>query len=132
MYNYMTLYIANLKGIICREYASNILKLSTFPDSFVTIESDKVLKDYNLSFAEIVKVNNLDLSYTYEIKDGLYLTNEERTIVDMIKYDSEGKLIEQSLETYLQKVTNFDKVYECAKYYDVLDKVKIFIEETEL
>ena len=128
--NYINLYIRNISGLICREYASSLLNLSSFPNTYITIESDTVPFEFENKIISVTKVDKLDLNFCYEIKDSLYITNEERTIVDLIRNDCEGKLIDQSLERYLlDNDNNIEKLIECSKHYKIENELKKLINE---
>lgn len=117
-YNYIPTWLYNLKGLICREYASSVLGLSTFPDNYVILDSTFIPYDMNFKIGKINHVDKLDLNYCDEVKEGLYITNEERTIIDMILYNSEYKIVEQSILSYISNHGNFEGILEMARYYD--------------
>lgn len=118
------------EGILCCEYASSILGLSTFPKNLITYFKD-IHKDVSTQYFYVYRQDPLDYRYTIKIRDGLYITNYERTICDLISNECEYKLIEQSIEVYGLEFESFDELFKVAEEYKVLDKLKTIIEEME-
>lgn len=77
----------NIEGILCLDFALGYHGLSTFnhydfPIYFTS--NTEVNKESNISYQVVEEV---DFSHCTELKRGIYVTNPERTICDMIKYD---------------------------------------------
>ncbi len=133
-YNYSYYWLQHLKGLIVRECASSYRNLSTFPEEYVIVDSDLIPQSFSCSFGEINKVANLNLSRCEKVKEGLYITDDERTIIDMIEWQSEGQLIEQCLENYLlnhngeiNELLNYSK--ERNLYNELIEWLEIVEEE---
>lgn len=110
-----------MKGLLCLECALGYCGLSSFnfelnPMFFVQSSTD------NNVFLDAVfgcfLVNSIDMSYTKEIADGLFVTRPERTICDLIKYNRHEFFILEALD----EIYNYEKTPD---YVDLqlLDKL---------
>lgn len=110
-----------IRGLLCFECALGYCGLSSFnfelnPMFFVQSSTD------NNVFLDAVYgcflVNFIDMSYTKEIADGLYVTRPERTICDLIKYNRHEFFILEALD----EIYNYEKAPD---YVDLqlLDKL---------
>lgn len=124
------------KGVIGVECASGYWGMSTFPTNCLVFLSDKISKDSN-GVISFVKVDKITLDNTVEIADGLYVTDKERTICDMIKYGCEVRFLLESIEDYctdddnkeltkLKDMLMKENLWE--KYLEYKEEVKDFFE----
>ena len=104
----------DLFGTICKETASGMLGLSTFPPYPVLVENEFI--DLNM---DLVRFITKDYSTTDRVKltDNLYITSFEKTIVDMLE-DGEYRILMESLESYKDEYGTLDKLKEVAKQYN--------------
>lgn len=89
--------------IICAESASCRNGLTNYPNSPIVMFSDTI-KSGRWGYRHIIHVSKLDYSDTYRTEQGVYVTNQERTILDMIKYDAEDGFICDAIENYSYSV----------------------------
>lgn len=119
--------------IICCECASGILNLSTYDYTYLNFfyKLPKIFGDSLKTFAYyIYNVNEVDYSNTEKIEingTSLYITNEERTIMDMIKYECDDKMILQSIDEYIDRHGNTDKLYSLSKKYNNTEELEKYI-----
>lgn len=119
---------SDLNGIIYGETASGMLGLSTFPPYPVLVQNPKI--NLNMGIVRFSK-ENFNENHLIEIKDNLWITDKERTIVDMLE-DGEYRILVESIETYLDENNTLEKLTSVAKYYNkeaLLYKILKEIEE---
>ena len=116
----------NITGVIWVEAASNYHKLSTFPEEPVLMISS-CISSVDCRYFSIQRVDNLNLDDTDKLMSGLYVTNAERTICDMVRYDSEERFIYESIETYGIRFGVYEKLLEIADKYEVREQVEEYI-----
>ena len=88
----------DLEGIICKETASGMLHLSTFPPFPVLVYNEYL----NLNMGIVRFIKNENKENIQQLREGLYITDEERTIVDMID-DGEYRMLMESIATYREE-----------------------------
>lgn len=115
------------KGVIGLECASGYWGMSTFPKNCLVFLSDKIDKDYP-GVISFVKVDKLTIDNTIKLSDGLYITNKERTICDMIKYGCEERFLLESIDDYCTD-NNEDKLKCLLLQYGLMDKYLKYKEE---
>jgi len=103
----------NIKGILCLDFALGYHGLSTFsymefPCYFMALPN--TTEKYISSNISYQLVSKLDMRNIIKIKDGIFVTNPERTLCDMIKYDRhEYHLLEALDAVYQDDVDSVDK-----------------------
>ena len=101
-------------GVICLESASYLNKLSNFPPIKIQIWTDTVpIRNSVLTF---VKTDRISYDDTELVADSLYITNQERTICEMIENGVTEEYICQSLEAYLSSHTQDRLLFFVNKY----------------
>ena len=121
----------DLYGIISRETASGMLGLSTFPPHPVLVSNNEIQLD--MGIVKFIR-QNYDEKYLIKLRDNLFITNKERTIIDMLE-DGEYRILMESIETYIDENDNIDKLMKVAKELnkeDILDKVLIEYKQMEM
>lgn len=91
------LYNSDVEGVICKECASRLQGLTTFPEFPVSIFT-KGNKSIHMESMEVIAVEELDLKYTSEIIPKLSITIPERTVIDLIRFSVEDRWIYEALE----------------------------------
>ena len=117
-------------AILCCEYASSLLNLSTFSKKLITFFAE-IKEEISTNFFYVYPSTKLDYRYTLKVREGLYITNPERTICDMIVNECEYRLIEQSLEKYILTNENIDELLSVAKVYNVFDDLELMLQELD-
>ena len=111
----------DLKGIIEKESASAVLHLSTFPP-FPTLVSNKLV-DVDMGIVKFSTKNYNEDNIRY-LGNDLYVTNEARTIIDMLE-DGEYRILIESIETYKDMHNgNLDSLFKIAKEYNKVELLK--------
>ena len=114
-------------GILCTEAASGYWGLSsydheTFPILFAYIKDIEVrLVQNSVSFLCIP--DRLDYRHTKKISEHIYVTDKERTICDMIKYDCQEFHLLESVFYYYNFGEDADKLEQLAKEYGIYDRL---------
>jgi len=105
-----------LSGVICIASATYIHGLSNFPPSPLIRFSTITLEQNPRRYKVINPDRTLPLTEDLElIANRLYVTNKERTICDMILYESNDEFIYDSIETYLDLHGTTDTLRQYAK-----------------
>ena len=117
----------DIRGVICKESASGILGLSTFPPFPILMFNDKIDLDMGLVKFEISDDTTHNIN---EISNGIYITNKERTIVDMLE-DGEYRILMESLREYKDTNKDLCKLLSVAKEYNKEHLLKIALDELE-
>ena len=86
--------------IVCLESAASKLRLCTYPPSPLIYYTDA--SAISTQYKRVIKVNDLDTNNCILI-NGVYCTNPERTIYEMIKMDRDEFFILESIINYEYK-----------------------------
>lgn len=121
-----TFVMKSLKGIICKETASGILELSTFPPFPVLIYNEFI--DLTTSHFRFIKTNRT-FNNIIKLDDGLFVTNKEQTIIDMLE-DGEHRILMESLDTYLS-TESMDKLESLANEQGLFNILKLKLIELD-
>ncbi|HBG2133559.1 TPA: hypothetical protein KPJ62_003929 [Clostridioides difficile] len=109
------------------EYAGSLLGITNFPDNYVIVQSEYVDKEIETDYFTVYPVEKLDLNYTEKLRDDVWITNEARTICDMIKDDREFGFIQEAIDEYIinneKGQENYEKVLAVARHYNIETKV---------
>lgn len=117
----------DLEGIICQESASGLLHLSTFPPYPILVYNDYV--DLNMGIIRFIRSN--DKSNIIKIRDNLYITNRERTVVDMI-LSGEYRILVESLITYKDEFGSLNNIRSMITDKEVLEQLDTIIRDEGL
>ena len=117
----------DLEGIICKETASGMLHLSTFPPFPVLVYNDYL--NVNMGIVRFIQDNNKN--NIKELRDGLFITDEERTIVDMLE-NGEYRMLVESIVSYNDKHKSMNNLLKIAEQYNKLDLLKSIIKSEDI
>lgn len=114
---------------LCFESAAMENMLISAPIGLLTIYKHRNTVEVKTDNIEIY-VNDLSdsLEDCIEIRPGLWTTNSERTICELIKFGREEFFIYEALENY---EGSFNRLRECAVKYRVLGKLNYFVDTLE-
>ncbi|MDO3409438.1 hypothetical protein QWJ34_06660 [Saccharibacillus sp. CPCC 101409] len=121
---------SDLSGVLCMESASHLNRQSTFPSLPVMVFAP-LPRDYNMGYLQMYAQAELDLRFTRKVGHGLYLTSPERTIVDLLRFDREERVLFESLDRYLREHRNTNALLKVAKEYGCLNELKQRIVELD-
>ena len=112
--------------ILCRESAAGFLGISNgwgIPCVFYTSDNDII----NSKYTQGIKVGELDYSNTLEI-EGITVTNEERTICELIRYECDVQEILESMSNhYFKNGEKFsDKLINMVREYEIEEEFEGF------
>ncbi|HBG5344130.1 TPA: hypothetical protein KQG29_001494 [Clostridioides difficile] len=114
------------------EYAGSILGITNFPDNYVIVQSECVDTEIETDYFTVYPVQKLDLNYTGKLRDDVWITNEARTICDMIKDDREFGFIQEAIDEYIinneKGVEHYKEVLDVARHYNIESKVMATID----
>ena len=110
----------DLIGVISKETASGMLNLSTFPPFPVIVSNSKI--DLDMGIVKFI-INEYDDKDLIKLRDNLFITSKERTIIDMLE-DGEYRILMESIETYLDENGDLEKLEEMAKECGKLNLLK--------
>jgi len=119
-----------LDGVVCTESASFIHGLSNFPPSSLLRYCDaaKCVATHRYHFRNPNTTSTLSLTEDVELLAGhLYVTNKERTICDMILYESNDEFIYDSIEVYLELYGTSEVLLSYADRYRCRTKMEYYI-----
>jgi len=123
---------AVLTGVIATVSATYIHKLSNFPPSPLIRFSDVSLTKSPHYLRFLVPDKTLPLTEDIEhVAGNLYVTNKERTICDMILYESADEFIYESLETYLDLYGTIETLKDYSKKYNCEEKMFYYIDSLD-
>lgn len=117
----------DLEGIICQESASGLLHLSTFPPYPILVYNDYI----NLNMGAVRFIINNDKSNVMKIRDNLYITNRERTIIDMI-LSGEYRILVESLMTYKDEFGSLNNIRNMITDKEIIEQLDTIIKEENL
>lgn len=117
---------SDLSGVICLESASSILHLSTFPELPLMV-FQRVEEDCDAFYLKVYSQPELDLNHTVKSGENLYITTPERTIVDLIRFEREERVIYESLNKYRQTNKDYSKVLKVASQYRCMEETRSFV-----
>lgn len=113
-------------SILCRESAAHLLRLTTDFPTPVRIYNNSI--EIKSQFIEIYK-NEYDVKDVSITKNGLRLTNAERTICELVKYDCQEESILRAIDTYLYAHNKTPEVLLVkSTEYGVFDEMKKHID----
>ena len=115
-----------LAGVVCCESSSYINGLSTFPPSPLLRFLDMEVGSNRIRYV----TPNRTLPITEDIEHvagHLYATNKERTICDMILYESNDEFIYESIETYLALHGTEETLRTYALKYNCVEKMEHYL-----
>lgn len=115
-----TFVMKSLTGTVCKETASGILELSTFPPFPVLLYNEHI--DLITSHFRFIKTD-CAYEYTNKLSDNLFITTKEKTIIDMLE-DGEHRVLMESLHNYLEENQSY-KLFEMAKKYNKEELLKL-------
>ena len=117
-----------LSGVICIESATYIHALSNFPPSPLLRFSEVQLSKTPNNIRFIYPDRTLPVTEDIElVANKLYVTNKERTICDMILYESNDEFIYDSIETYLGLHGTEETLREYAQKYRCQERTDYYL-----
>lgn len=117
----------DLEGIICQESASGLLHLSTFPPYPILVYNGYI----SLNMGIIRFIRNDNNSNIMKIRDNLYITNRERTIIDMIP-GGEYRILVESLMTYKDEFGSLNNIRNMITDKGIIEQLDTIIKEENL
>ena len=117
--------LKSLEGIVCKESASGLLNLSTFPPFPLLVYNDYL--DLTLKMFRFIKQSIPDKDKV-KLNDTIYVTNEERTICDML-IDGEFRILMESLESYMDSHDSLDLLEKKAMELNLSQELKNALNE---
>lgn len=115
--------LTDIEGVLGCEYATGKHALSTYPPTTLILLSTSRVKIQNSKVLETIPVVEEDYSYCTSITKKLFITNPERTICDMIRFNREERFLYESLERYLRRNSNLSNLYSVADHYLLRNKL---------
>lgn len=118
----------SLSGVICTVSATYIHGLSNFPPSPLIRYVEWGVYPNTRRYKYLSPDKTLPLTEDIEHVAGfLYVTNKERTICDMIIYESNDEFIYDSIETYLNLHGTMDTLREYALKYSCVERMEHYL-----
>lgn len=119
--------VNSIEGIICKESASGMLGLSTFPPYPLLIYNSSI--NLKLRVFRFIKTD-IDRIKCNKLKDNIFITTKEQTICDLL-IDGEFRILMESLETYIDDNANLDSLYNIAKDLNLTKNLDEALKELE-
>lgn len=127
--NIVNTVLKNEKILLCRETAAAFMGLSNgwgIPCMFYTINKGII----NSTYIQSIQVDEINMDNTWE-SNGVYCTNKERTICELIKFDCDIQAILESMSNYYyENDESFtDTLLNMVKQYDIEEQFTSFMQD---
>lgn len=121
--------IKNEEILLCRETAAAFMGLSNgwgIPCKFYTTNKDII----NSTYIQGIPVDKINMDNVWG-SDGIYCTNKERTICELIKFDCDIQAILESMSNYYYENDECftDALLSMVKQYDIEEQFNGFIQD---
>lgn len=117
----------NFKGVLCFQqamYFNGIYSYCELPLMFFSEIEEEKRYDFDKHLILYGQVP-LDYNYTLKVSDNIFVTDKERTVVDMIRYREvvEEEFIYRAVRGYLNENFNRDELLKVAAFYNCSEEV---------
>lgn len=120
--------MTDVEGVLGCEYATAKHSLSSSPPSPLVLFNVSHVRICNSSTLETIPVEWDDYNFCIGITDKLSITNPERTICDMIRFDRDERFLYESLDKYTRRNPDLSELFIVADHYAVRSELESHLE----